>query len=151
MSLARRFTTIGGLSGVLATAVVALAAVAITAGAAAPAARADVRRCDSSTKNWVALYPTWEDWLVGRNASYCIGFRGTWDVPTNNTQVFCAGNNRGTVTFYDRNTEEVYTKSFSPDRSYSNTSGFWRGASPAADSLDILSVTITGWSGSAGC
>lgn len=147
MSFTRRLTA----SGLLAAGAITFVVAATIAASAVPAARADVRRCDSGTKNWVALYPTWEDWLVGRNASYCIGDRGTWTVPANNTQVFCAGNNRGTVTFYDRDTEEVYTKSFSPDRSYSNTAGFWRGASPAADTLEILSVKITGWSGSAGC
>jgi hypothetical protein len=123
-----------------------------TASTGAPAvAPANVRACSSATVNWVALYPSFADWVVGRDATHCIGDKGTWDVPSNDTDVFCAGNNKGTVTFYDRLTKTTHTESFSDDRSYSMFDGVWQGASGLADSLDIMTVTITGWTGSAGC
>jgi hypothetical protein len=147
MSFTRRLTA----SGLLAAGATTFVVAATIAASAAPAAVAGVQGCNSNTKNWVALYPTWADWVLGRNASHCIGDRGTWDVPSNDTQVFCAGNNNGTVTYYDRRTEKTDEKSFSYDRSYSVVDGIWTGASNLGDSLDILRVTITGWTGSAGC
>jgi hypothetical protein len=127
------------------------ASLATTAKASSTATPADVRGCSSSTKNWVALYPSYADWAAGRGATHCIGDKGTWDVPANNTQVFCAGNNSGIVTFLDRDNGRVYKRAFSSDRSYSAISTLWIGASPMGSDLDIMTVEITGWTGSAGC
>jgi hypothetical protein len=110
-----------------------------------------VSTCNGNTVNWAATYPTYFDWLAGQNATYCIGFRGTWRVPYNQTQVFCAGNNYGHFWWYDLDTGEYGDAAFSSDRSYSMVDNRAFGASTQGDFVYVYQVRIDGWTGSAGC
>jgi len=148
---------------VLARLLVPVTAVAALPGAGlfatATAAFANVRSCNSSTVNWAAIYPDYQDWLVGTGVESCIGDKGTWTITKadqlEGAGVFCAGNNYGSVTWKVW-TGVTRTTSFTDDRSYSvvfNTAGVpvWNGANPAYAPFTVLSVTINGWRGSAGC
>jgi hypothetical protein len=131
-----------------------LFAVAAPSASASASARPDtVKACDSSTKNWVATYPTVGDWLVGRDATHCIGGVSDNSLPWNETEVICAGNNKGYVKYYDLTTLTTATHSFWPDTSYEVVNGTYKEAPAAAvvDTIDVEQVQITGDSGSAGC
>ena len=107
--------------------------------------------CNGSTVNWAAIYPTYGDWLLGINASRCIGDKGTWTLAANSTQVFCAGNNNGTFWWHDSTTGTSGSSSFTYDHSYSVFNGRVMGAQPGGDRISVYQVRITGWTGSAGC
>ena len=107
--------------------------------------------CNSSTVNWAASYPTYGDWLLGINASRCIGEPGTFTLAANSTQVFCAGNNNGTFWWHDKTTGTSGSANFTNDHSYIVFSGKVMGAQPGGDIISVYQVRITSWSGSAGC
>lgn len=131
---------------------VATASAATAAPQTATATPNAVKRCDSSTVNWAATYPTYGDWLAGRNASHCIGGRGTWNVPANATEVFCAGNNHGHFWWHNLDTGAYGSANFSSDRSYSvGMNNAVMGANVHAARIYVYKVRIDGWTGSAGC
>ena len=142
------------LTAVAAASIIGTSLFAIAAPSASASARPDtVKACDSSTKNWVALYPTVGDWLIGQDATYCVGGVSDNGIPANNTQVFCAGNNSGFVKYKDKTTGTTATHSFWPDTSYEVVNGVYKEAPVDAvvDTIDVLQVQITGDSGHAGC
>jgi hypothetical protein len=107
--------------------------------------------CNGNTVNWAADYPTYTDWTLGIDASECIGDKGTFNVPSNSTHVFCAGNNNGTFWWKDTANGTSGSHAFSYDHSYSLSGGVIVGADPANLTMDVYKVQITGWTGSAGC
>lgn len=119
---------------------------------------ATVESCNSGTKNWAALYPSASAWLLGVDATACIGNKGTFAVSGSYspTQVFCAGNNSGIDWYFDETKGTYADHTFWPDTSYYVSNGTYK-TTPGddiwgnIDQLDVYQVEITGWSGSAGC
>jgi hypothetical protein len=140
-------------------AILAAGALAFAVGSpaqAAPSLRAEATPdgagpCNSGTVNWAAIYPTYGDYLLGINASRCIGDKGTWTLAANSSQVFCAGNNNGTFWWHDTTTGTSGSANFTDDHSYSVFSGKVTGAQPGGDKISVYQVKITSWTGSAGC
>lgn len=132
-------------------------AVAIAAGVvgsflvtAAPAS-AEVASCTSHTSNWAKLYGDYESWYLGVAPIACIGFVS--DNPMNALgQVFCAGNNWGTVTYDDLATGTFATHTFWPGGVYEVVNGtYTQGLYTTSDGIVITDVQINGYSGSATC
>jgi hypothetical protein len=120
---------------------------------AAPAS-AQVVTCNSHTYSWAKMYAT--PLAYNTNVSIaCIGFVSDNPITfANDTQVFCAGNNSGTITYYDNWTGTTATHSFWPGGIYSVLGGTYRqtpGAPVTADDIQVKDVKITGYSGSAVC
>jgi hypothetical protein len=136
-------------------------AVALTA---APAS-ATVVTCNSSTKTWAALYPNLfgnPSWQNGSGATYCFGNKGlNVNIPYNQTEVFCAGNNSGVVSYIDLSygNGAVVSHTFWTDTSYAVYNGTYTQGppevyypgEPTPDTIVVTAVQINGWSGSAGC
>jgi len=97
--------------------------------------------CGSGQVNWVHLYDSQLGWDLG-SPTYCVGFVGTTDLPYNASQIFCSGNNNGTVWFYHNGSD--YYETFSQ-----GGENFWLWASNVA--VRVLHVDISSWSGSGSC
>ena len=150
------FSALAFAGGALAPAAMAQTKVSASSSSSSSLASAQpdtVKACDSSTKNWAATYPTVGDWLVGRGATHCIGGVSVNSLPYNDTEVFCAGNNKGFVKYYDLKTLETATHSFYPDTSYEVVNGKYQvvNVDDVADPIEVDIVQITGDSGKAGC
>jgi hypothetical protein len=96
--------------------------------------------CTGSTEdpNWV--HTILFDPSQPSTADYCYGYTGTWKIAYTNWSLayFCAGNNKGSFTYYQRGAN--HSKSFSPGQKFNFYSG------PVTQ---LKSITITGWSGNA--
>ena len=78
----------------------------------------------------------------------CIGFVGDNPMDTPG-EVFCAGNNSGTVTYYDDLTGTYATHTFWPTGVYEVVNGtYTQSLSFYPDPIEIVDVTINGYSGS---
>lgn len=97
--------------------------------------------CGSSQVNWVHLYDSELGWELG-SPTYCIGFKGTTDLPYNASQILCSGNNNGTVWFYHNGSD--YYENFSQ-----GGNNFWLWGQNVA--VRVLHIDISGWSGSGSC
>lgn len=131
-----------------ATAVAALACSTAVFATAAPAS-ATVKGCNSTTGTWVHLYPS-----PGAAASYCVGNLGVSIPPNNITQVFCAGNNYGDVTYEDLSENGVIaTHTFWSGGSYAVQGGTYKQepVSGPLDSIAIQRVQILGSTGGSTC
>jgi hypothetical protein len=151
MSRLRKIMAPIASAALISASVIALAAPASAATSQRSIIPNTVKKCDSSTKNWAALYPNFGDWLVGQNAVWCIGNKGTFKIKSNTVQVFCAGNNNGTFWWFDRQTHTYGEANFEHDNSYSVIDDQETYATPDGDPIYVYQVKITGWTGSAGC
>jgi len=123
------------------------AAAVAAADDAAQAASPNItwRTCAGQTTTWVLILEY--RLRVGGLNAWCFGYTGTWHFPTTGTldytYHFCAGNNRGsiTVTYWPAGTRRTF--SFGP-----GTQLAWATSSPP---VSLVSLTITGWSGSNTC
>ena len=103
------------------------------------------RTCAGQTTTWVVIFEY--RFRVGAINAWCFGYTGTWQFPTSGTldytSHFCAGNNRGsiTVTYWPAGTRRTF--SFGP-----GTQLAWPTSNPP---VSLVSLTITGWSGSNTC
>jgi hypothetical protein len=55
--------------------------------------------CSSSQSTWVHGYATSYAWIVD-NATWCVGNKGTTNLPYNSTLYICSGNNYGNIGYY---------------------------------------------------
>jgi len=88
--------------------------------------------CNSSTTHWVHVYMNAGTW--------CYGFTGTWYFGANNTRAVCAGNNYGTLEYYSPAVNSYFTLRFGPGNRFD-----------FIPDVNLIYVTITGWSGSDTC
>ena len=101
------------------------------------------RSCAGQTTTWVDIDVYF--FRVAGLFDYCYGFTGTWHFPTSGSLTyiahFCAGNNRGKLVIKNYPSGTNQTFSFGP-----GTQLAWPTSSPS-----LVSLTITGWSGSDTC
>lgn len=118
-------------------------------------ASAEVVTCNPPhTDSWAKMYAT--PLAYNTNVAIaCIGFVSDNPITfANDTQVFCAGNNSGTITYYDNWTGTTATHSFWPGGIYSVLGGTYRqtpGAPVTADDIRVEDVKINGYSGNYAC
>jgi hypothetical protein len=95
--------------------------------------------CSGSTEDPTWVHTVLFDPTQPGTADYCYGFTGTWKIAYTNWSLayFCAGNNKGSFTYYQRGA--THSKSFSPGQKFN----FYSGAV-----TQLKSISITGWSGS---
>jgi hypothetical protein len=103
------------------------------------------RSCAGQTTTWVDIDVYF--FRVAGLFDYCYGFTGTWHFSTSGTLTytshFCAGNNRGDVVVKYWPSGTIRTFSFGP-----GTQIAWPTSNPP---VSLVSLTITGWSGSDTC
>ena len=78
--------------------------VKVTVTSRAPASPSGTPRtftngCSSSQSTWVHGYATSYAWIVN-NATWCVGNKGTTNLPYNSTLYICSGNNYGNIGYY---------------------------------------------------
>ena len=120
---------------------------------AAPAS-AQVMQCNfPHTFSWVKDYPTFHDAFYGTNPTACFGFVSDNPVDEPGQQVLCSGNNSGTVTYYDPRTNTAATHTFWPAAEYEVINGTYTQGlnNTTPDSIEILDIKITGYSGGGQC
>jgi hypothetical protein len=120
---------------------------------AAPAS-AQVMQCNfPHTLSWAKDYPTFYDAFYGTNPTDCFGFVSDNQIDEPGQQVFCAGNNKGTVTYYDPRLNIYGTHTFWPGGVYEVVNGTYTQGlnNTTPDTIEILDVNITGYYGGGEC
>jgi hypothetical protein len=101
--------------------------------------------CPGKTTTWVDIDVY--QFRVAGLFDWCFGFTGTWRFPTSGaldyTSHFCAGNNRGNIVVKYWPSGTIRTFSFGPGSMFA-----WPTSNPP---VSLVSLTITGWSGSNTC
>lgn len=116
-------------------------------------ASAQVVNCNPPhTLSWVTLYTDFSQLTGGGIPPVCVGFVSR-NVIYGTFQFICAGNNSGTVQYFDDNTGTYATHTFWPGGEYEVINGtYTQGITNTnPDNIDIQNVTINAYSGNATC
>ena len=122
---------------------------------AAPSpASAQVVNCNPPhTYSWVTLYTDFSELTGGGIPTTCVGFVSSNNFLVGTYQFICAGNNSGTVRYFDENTLTYATHTFWPGGEYEVINGtYTQGITNSnPDMIDMKNVTINAYSGNATC